>query len=127
MADRSTFAVKTPKSDVQLLTAKLQGGGAADMVNTESGNLGGGEVVSAVRTGAGTFNLTFRKKYPELKCCGEPGIIGTTAGLDGRFSAFDTTAGTATLVLEVGAVATDPATTDFVHLSWFVRNSGFNK
>lgn len=127
MADRSTHLLRTPKSDVHLLTAALQGAGAANMVNAEAANMGGGEVVSATRTGAGIFNLVFRHSYPELKSVCEPGVIGTTAGLRGRFSAFNAQAKTATLRLEVGAVATDPAATDFVYLTWAVRNSGFNK
>lgn len=126
MANRSTFPIVGLKSDTQLITAKLTGAGAADMVNAESANMGGGEVSSAVRTGTGTFTLTFRKKYPQLKSVWKPATVGTTAGLTGRFSALDVAAGTATLVLEVGAVATDPASTDTVYLNFLVRNSGLN-
>lgn len=126
MADRTTYVLKTPKSDTQLLTAQLTGGGAADMVNAESANMGGGEVVSAVRTGTGAFTITLRKKYPKLKAVQRPCVVGTTSGLDGRFLTFDPVAGTATIVFEVGTVATDPATTDTVYLAWVVRNSAFN-
>lgn len=114
------------KTDLQLLTAKLTGAAAADMVNAESANMGGGEVVSATRTGTGTFDLVFRKSYPQLKSVFRPTVVGTTAGLSGRFTAIDVLAKTATLVMEVGAVATDPAATDTVHLQLLVRNSGRN-
>lgn len=127
MANRKTFDLACLKSEMCLLSAKLTGAGAADMVNADSANMGGGEVSSAVRTGAGTFNLTFRKKYPELKCPFPPGIVGTTVGLDGTFTAFDPVAGTATLKLAVGNTPTDPASTDTVYLAWIVRNSGLNK
>lgn len=127
MADRTDYPIKSPKSDMKLLTAVLQGAGAADMVNTESANMGGGEIVSAVRTGTGLFTLTLRKPYPQLKALCDPAILGTTAGLEVRFLTFDPVAKTATIVTEVGAVATDPAATDFLHFAWFVRNSGLNK
>lgn len=127
MADRTTYQIKTPKSDVQLLTAAYQGNAGADMVNLEAGNMGGGEISSAVRQSTGVFVLTFRKKYAQLKCVGEPGIVGTTLGLDARFTAFDVVNQTATVIFEVGVTPTDPAATDFVYFSWFVRNSGFNK
>lgn len=128
MANRTDYEVKSPKSDVKLLTAHLIGGGAGeDMVNAEAANMGGGEVVAAVHTGTGTFNLTFAQFYPQLKSLMRPGVLGTTAGLDGRFTAFDPSGLTpTTLVLEVGGVATDPATTDHIYLTWLVRNSAFN-
>jgi len=127
MADRTTHLLRSVKSDMQLLTAKLKGAGGADMTLPESGNMGGGEVASATRTGTGTFSLKFRFIYPELKAWLRPGVIGTTAGLQARLTAIDVTAGTATLVTEVGTVATDPASTDEIDLAWLVRNSGFNK
>ena len=136
MADRTTYEVRTPKSDVQLLTAKLTGAGAADMTNDEAANMGGGEVASATRTGAGTFNLVFRRVYPELKAIVGAVVWGSTHGLRARITAIDVTAGTATVVLETPdatqaseaatMVATDPTTGDHLHLSWLVRNSGFN-
>lgn len=126
MANRTVHPITTPKNEVQLITAKLVGAGAAAMTNGESSNLGGGEVASISRSGAGTFALTFRHSYPQLKGGCEPLVVGTTAGLRGRFSAIDVTAKTATLVMEVGAVATDPATTDTVYLALFVRNTNAN-
>lgn len=127
MADRKTYPVMTPKSDVQILTAKFKGAGGADMTNQESANMGGGEIASAVRTGTGAFTLTLRKKYAELKFLECPHVWGTTDDLQCKVLTWDVVAGTATIKLEVGTVATDPATTDFVHFMWAVRNSGFNK
>jgi len=98
------------------------------MVNQESAFLGGGEISSAVHTGTGLYTLTFRKKYPELKHVFQPHVFGTTDDLQCHVLTWDpVTAGTATIKLEVGTVATDPATTDFVHFAWVVRNSGQNK
>lgn len=127
MANRTTYPIVGVKSDEHLLTAELTGAGAAtDMVNAESENLGGGEVVSADYSATGTFNLVFRHSYPQLKSVLGIEIVGTTAGLQGRFTAIDVAAKTATLLLEVGATATDPATTDTVYINLLVRNSGFN-
>ncbi|MGN6107235.1 MAG: hypothetical protein ACTHU0_19160 [Kofleriaceae bacterium] len=128
MANRTTYVVTHPKSEVQIITAKLQGGGAAaNMVNAEAGNQGGGDVVSAVRTAAGKFTLTFRNKYPQLIGGAPPLPVGTTAGLVGKFGSIDVAAGTAALELYVGSTATDPATTDTVYIHLLVRNSGRNQ
>jgi hypothetical protein len=124
--NRTTNHIATPKDGCVLLTAQLTGAGGANMVNAEAANLGGGEVVSATRTGAGAFNLVFRNKYPQLKTLFRPMIVGTTAGLGCRFTAIDVKAGTAAVVFEVAGVATDPAATDTAHLQWMVRNSGRN-
>lgn len=126
MANRTTYLLSCLKNETQLLTAKLAGAGAADMTLPEAANSGGGEVASAVRTGAGAFTLTFRKKYPALLSILRPGHLGTTAGLTVRFLTLDPAAGTATIVCEVGAVATDPAVGDFLFLNWLVRNTGRN-
>lgn len=126
MADRKTHTVQTPKSDVQLLTAVLAGAGAAALTNTESANMGGGEVATITRTGTGAHTLTFRKKYPRLKAMGEPCVVGTTDGLRCKVLTWDVLAKTATIQLEVGTVATDAAATDAIHFAWFVRNSAFN-
>lgn len=126
MAQRFGYQLTTPKNEVQLITAKLTGAGAANMVNAESANFGGGEVVSTARSGTGTFALTLRNSYPQLKGGMEPLVVGTTAGLRARFSAVDVQAKTATLVCEVGAVATDPATTDTIYIALLVRNTNAN-
>ncbi len=127
MANRKTYAVATPKAEVQLLTAKFVGAGAANMVNQESAFMGGGEISTAVRSGTGLFTLTFRQLYPETKYVAEPHVFGTTDDLRCKVLTWNNVIGTATIKLEVGTVATDPAATDFVSFMWVVRNSGLNK
>lgn len=127
MANRTTYPVVGVKTDLQLITAKLTGGGAAaSMVNAESSNLGGGEVASATYSATGTYAIVFRHSYPQLKSVISVECVGTTAGLRGRFTAIDVKAKTATLLMEVGATATDVALTDTVYINLLVRNSGFN-
>lgn len=126
MAQRYGYEITTPKNECQLITAKLTGAGAAAMVNAESANYGGGEVVSTARSGVGTHSIVFRHSYPQLKSIVAITILGTTAGLRARFTALDVTAKTATLTFEVGAVATDPAATDTVYLNLLVRNTHAN-
>ncbi len=117
----------TPKSEVRLITAHLTGGGAAaSMVNADSSHFGGGEIVSATYVSTGVFTIAFRNKYPQLLGGTPPLTVGSTAGLSGTFTALDVSAGTGTLKLSVGGVATDPATTDEVYFTLFVRNSGRN-
>ena len=127
MANRKTYRIEGVKDQIQMLTAKFVGAGDTDMVNQEAANMGGGEIATAVRTGTGLYTLTFRKKYPELKCLNEPTVFGTTDNLTCKVLTWDVVGGTATVKLEVNTTATAPAATDFVHFMWFVRNSGLNK
>lgn len=123
MANANGYLIKTPKNEVWLVCAKMTGAGTSAMTNDEASTMGMSWVSTIVRNSAGNFSLTFNKDYPELKCLNEPCVFGATAGLRARFSAIDVTAGTATLICEVGTTATDPATNDFVHISAWVRNS----
>lgn len=107
-------------SESKLLAGHLTGAGAADMVFKS------GDVVTAKRTGAGTYNLTFRYKYAQRIYPFEPGVVGTTTGLGAILTAWDPVAGTATIVFSVGNTPTDPATTDEIFLLFLVRNSGRN-
>lgn len=125
MAQRHGHPITTPKNEVQLITAQLTGAGAANMVNAESANFGGGEVVTATRTGVGKFTLTFRWPYPQLKSCWF-GVVGTTDGLHAQFASIDVLNKTAALETYVGSVATDPATTDTVYVNMLVRNTNAN-
>lgn len=126
MANRTHHPLDTVKSDSVLLTAKLTGAGAADLVNAESANNGGGEIVSAVRTGAGKYTVTFRRLYPALKFAPAMSFVGTTDGLVAQFASIDVTTGTGALEVYVGSTPTDLATTDTIYLMWLVRNSGRN-
>jgi hypothetical protein len=84
------------------------------------------DIVSITRTGVGTHTMVWRHKYPGTVMFPDIKCLGTTAGLSGRFTALDMTAGTATILTEVGAVATDAATTDTVFIRLDVRNSNQN-
>lgn len=124
-ANRATHPLHTVKDKVQLITAHMTGDGAADLVNADADNLGGGEITIGDRQNTGEYDLTFKHSFPSgvpLK----PMIVGTTAGLDARFTAWDPTTGTATVLFEVAAVATDPAATDDIYFAFLMRNSGLN-
>lgn len=84
-------------------------------------------ITSINRTGAGTHTIVWALKFPGTIDDPRVSAIGTTAGLQGRFTALDASAGTATVLTEVGAVATDAATTDTIYLSFWVRNSAKNQ
>jgi hypothetical protein len=126
MSNRAPFPIETPKDQVHLLFAKLVGAGAANMVNGDSAKMGGGEIVSATRTGTGAFNLVFNHAYPQFHGGARPLHVGTTAGLQCRFTAIDPDAKTASVQFEVGAVATDPAAADTFYFALAYRNSGRN-
>lgn len=127
-ANRTTHPIEGAKSDMKILTAQITGGGAAaDCTLPESGNQGGGEILSCVYAGStGQYTITFRHPYPALKCAPVSVLVGTTDGLRASFSAIDITAGTATMETWVGNTATDMDTTDTLHLLWVVRHSGRN-
>lgn len=128
MANRGdTHPIHGVKDNLQLLTASLTGaGGTNDLVIDEASNRGGGEITAAAYSATGTYDLTFRHAYPELKSVVGIEIVGDTAGLQARFTAIDVAAKTATILFEVGATATVLAATDTVYINLLVRNSGFN-
>jgi hypothetical protein len=119
MAHRSDHPVGTGKSETDAIFSSAKGAGASALTTFK------GDLTACVRTGTGAHDLTFRHKYPE----GMIPIVqvrGTTAGLKARVSAWNAAAGTMSIVLEVGAVATDAAATDFVDFLPWMRNSGRN-
>lgn len=122
MSSATTYPVDHRKPGREIVLARMTGAGAANGVNADSAKFGGGEISSYTRTGAGTFTLAFRRKWPNGRFLGGANI-GTTAGLSFRLSAFDPAAGTGTLVCEVGAVATDPAATDTITLTFLMGNT----
>lgn len=124
--NRTTYAVETPRTCVQTLYATLTGAAAADLTLGTQEALNG-EIVSAVRTGAGKYTVTFRYVYPELKRAPVFGFVGTTDGLIAQFASLDITTGTGALETYVGSTPTDLATTDTITIDWVVRNSGKNK
>lgn len=124
--NRTTHPVNTPRSSVVQIYANLIGGGAGDCTLSTQEALNG-EIVSAARTGAGKYTVTFRYTYPELKQAPVFSFVGTTDGLVGQFASIDITTGTGAMEIYVGNTPTDLATTDTVYLQWSVRNSGKNK
>lgn len=120
----TTYPMSARKSDMVDADAKAVGAGAADLVISSSA---GQVLATGVRTGAGTFDLTFKSRwkspggYPM-----QPGIVGTTTGLVAIFTAWAPASGTATVKFSVGGVATDPATTDTIYFTFKLRNSGRN-
>jgi hypothetical protein len=124
MSNQRTYEKRTPQDQVIDLHDHFTGNtSSAPTLNTGYG----AEIFKTVsHSSTGTFAVTFKHTYPQLKGF-HFGCLGTTVGLQARFSALDVTAGTATLVTEVGATPTDPATTDLIYLHLAVRNSGVNK
>lgn len=112
------------KTEVVLVTARFTGNGTSTGTIPTTDNP---YITSINRTGVGTHTIVWAHKFPGTVLDARVSLIGTTAGLDGRFTALDMSAGTGTLITEVGAVATDAATTDTVYLAIWVRNSASNR
>ena len=123
MANRTTYPVSTPKSECEILMAKAVGAGAADLTISATN----GEIVSATRTGVGTFDVVFRHKYPELVSAPAFKFVSSVSEcLNGWFTALDVAAGTGTMKIYASAAPADPAATDTIYIEWAVRNSGRN-
>lgn len=123
-ANRSTHPVNGIKTETQVLTARLTGGGAG--VSAVVAETNAGDIVSATIGATGKYAIVFRYVYPQLLASPILSFVGTTDGLVGQCSAIDITAGTAALEIYVGSTPTDLATTDTVYLTWVVRNSSKN-
>lgn len=117
----------TRKTDAILLTAKLVGGGAGLALTVGDPVPSNSDVVSVTFVSTGKHTIVFRYSYPQLLSVLATAVVGTTAGLMGRFSAFDIVAGTATIDLTVAGAATDAALTDTIYINWIARNSGKNQ
>lgn len=114
--------VKCGKGETILVHAKLKGAGAAAALTKNEPFKFGSAVTSVTYGGsAGLHTIVFTDKFPQLLSA-RVDVHGATAGLKGRFTAIDVAAGTATLQLEVGAVATNAATTDDIYITLYVRN-----
>jgi hypothetical protein len=101
--------------------AKLTGGGVGvDLVNSDSGNRGGGEIVSAVWSSTGTYTVTFRHLWPALLFAPIATFVGATQDFNMQCSAIDVTAGTATFVFGSNTTPTDVATTTTAYIRWTV-------
>jgi hypothetical protein len=126
MANRTTYPIETPRTAVHQLYAHATGGdsGSPTLDANESLN---GEIVSWTRTGTGTYAIVFRYSYPEIKAAPRFSFVGVTQNMNGRCSAIDVTAQTATFVFCIGGTPTDIPSTDVVYVMWATRNSGKNK
>lgn len=125
--NRGGHPVESPRDQVKLLHAHFTGAAAADCTFDAAEALNG-EVVSLTFSSTGVYLGTFRYVYPELK--GAPVFSSRaegTAGIFGKVSTIDVTAGTFTLKTYVGSTLTNLATTDTLDMTWSVRNSGKNK
>jgi hypothetical protein len=125
LANRTTYPMRTPKSDVEYLTMKFVGGGAGQPTLPEATQYGGGELSGVTWSATGQYACVLRRKYAALKSA-DAYIVGATAGLQARITAVDVGAGTLSIQTEVGAVATNAATTDTIYVTLVVRNSGRN-
>lgn len=119
MGNRTHYATEAMYSDVKTIYGHMTGNGVDDLVFVS------GDVLTAVDTDVGDFNVTFRHKYPQ-GLFPEIEIVGTTEGLRGRFTAWNPAAGTGSITFFVGNTPTDPASTDAIYFRLDVRNSGAN-
>lgn len=123
---RTTAPLETPRTQVHKLFAHATGGGSGNCTFDTAEGLNG-EIVSLTRSAAGTYAVVFRFPYPELKKAPVFSFVGSTQNMNGRCSAIDVTAKTATFVFCIGGTPTDIPTTDTVYVEWACRNSGKNK
>jgi hypothetical protein len=127
MAQRGTHPVTTPRQDVQWLFATLTGGGAATAAALSTQEAANGDIVSAAHAGSdGAYTIVFRHSYPVLKASPSFRFVGDTIGFNGRCSAIDVVAKTATFVFAVSTTPTDLPTTTTVYIDWVVRNTSRN-
>lgn len=121
----TTYPLNARKTELVLSDCVAVGAGAANLTIPTSST--GRVIATGTRTGAGVFDLVFTPRwkspagFPQ-----QPGIVGTTAGLVGQFTAWNPAAGTATVRFTVGSTPTDPATTDTIYFVFWLRNSGRN-
>jgi hypothetical protein len=126
MATKSFRPIETSKHAAIVLFAKLTGGGAAsDLVVGGTGGPVPTDIVTAVYASAtGTFTIVFRDKYPLLLAAPTFSFVGDQTGLNGKCTAIDVAAGTATFLFGYSTTPADPATTDTIYVTWTVANSG---
>lgn len=119
--------LSTVKTDAVMFSAKLTGGGAGLVLVVADPVTANSEVVTLAFVSTGKHTGTLRRSFPQLLTVWNFGVIGTTDGLAGRFTAFDPVLKTFALTLTVAGTPTDAALTDTLYLNWVVRNSGKNQ
>jgi hypothetical protein len=125
---RCTHPLETARASSVTLYAHVTGGGAAANCTLDAQSALNGEITALTYSGStGIYTGTFRYVYPAL--VGSPIISWGgegTAGLFGKITAIDVTAGTFTAKFYVNNTLTDLATTDIPYFTWTVRTSSRN-
>jgi hypothetical protein len=111
------------KTELVLVTAYFVGNATSEVTIPTDDNP---YVTSITRSDTGDHDIVWTEKFIGTVVDVGISVVGDTAGLTGRFTALDMAAGTGSITLEVGATATDAATTDTVYLHVWVRNSSQN-
>jgi hypothetical protein len=126
MATKSFRPIQTSKHAAIVLFAKLTGGGAATslVVGGTGGPVPTDIVSAAYDSTTGQFAIVFRDKYPVLLSAPVFSFVGTQPGMEGKCTAIDVSAGTATFLISYSTTPADPATTDTIYVTWTVANSG---
>lgn len=119
MAHRTFYPRDDMYSDVKTIRGHMTGNTTNDLVYVS------GDVLTAIDSDVGDFDLVFRDKYPQ-GLYPEATIVGSTVGLRCEFTAWDPAAGTASVTFLVGTTPTDPAADDEIYFRFDVRNSGAN-
>lgn len=110
------------------LTARLRGGGAGqDLTVEDDGGSLPSEIVSATYSATGTFTIVFRYDYYLLLKAPTFSFVGPNGGMNGKCTAIDVTAGTATFLLAYSTTPTDPSTSDYIYVSWTVSNGSLSQ
>ncbi len=126
MAQRIHRNYQHAKHGAVELTARLRGGGAAASLSVEDDDSTTlpSEIVSATYSATGTFTVVFRHKYPRLLKAPVFSFVGPNGGMNGKCTAIDVSAGTATFLIANSTTPADPSTDDYIYVSWTVSNSG---
>jgi hypothetical protein len=124
MAQRQHRSYEHVKYKAVELTARLRGGGAATDLSVEDDDSTQlpSEIVFAVYAAAGTFTVTFRHAYYRLLKAPVFSFVGPNGGMNGKCTAIDVQAKTATFLLAYNSTPTDPSTSDYIYVSWTVSN-----
>lgn len=124
MANRTFRPIKGHLlSEIVVVTARVVGAATSNATIPTDDNP---YISSITRTDTGDHSIVWREKFPGTVLDAHVSVVGSTAGLAGRFVAIDMAAGTSSITLEVGATPTDATTNDTVYLVIFVRNTNRN-
>lgn len=124
MAHRKHRPYEHAKYKAIELTARLRGGGAAADLSVEDDGDASlpSEIVSATYASTGTFTVVFRHDYYRLLKAPVFSFVGPNGGMNGKCTAIDVQAKTATFLIAYSTTPTDPSTSDYIYVSWTVSN-----